>query len=455
MRIKTVALETRASVVILLVLALVPVIPVRAQQKNEIFTFTKIDMDLLEQCSLLDKKFDKEGLVYTDDALNSYLDQVANSILPAAQPEHVQWRFRVLRDPQTDAFALPNGSIYLNSGILSLMDNESQLASVMAHEMAHVLNRHTYAHNRSVRKKAVAINILGAAAGVAPIGAVGSAIVVIAQSLQFMLVIKAIGYSRELEKEADLYAANRLLDSPYEPEEMVSMFKLLNRDYDLEMSGPSFYSDHPKLTERIAYVGQLIQSRPHSPLTPELMSAGRSRFLTNTQKIARHDVQLDLEARRFRTALAVSQKLVEFDPNSSENLFCLAEAYRSLGPRTMEPTGQEATAKGREQMMKLKRKLTPDEEEKNLMSTPIGQSAWKTNQLNAEEQYKKALEIDGNNANAHRGFAMLLEQEGKTQQAIEHYRKYLELRPNAMDRLVIQRRVDSLEAPKTPLKTAS
>jgi predicted Zn-dependent protease len=65
----------------------------------------------------------------------------------------VSWKFRVARDPQPNAFALPNGSIYVTTGLMTLIDNESQLAAVLAHELTHVMRRHTYAANRSNRKK--------------------------------------------------------------------------------------------------------------------------------------------------------------------------------------------------------------------------------------------------------------------------------------------------------------
>ncbi len=135
------------TLVLLLSLALIfdAVVPVRGDQKKDDFAFTKVDLDLLEQCNLLDKRLEKDGAVYLDESLNSYLDRVGKSVLPKdGTPERVEWRFHVLRDPLANAFALPNGSIYVNLGLLALLDNEAQLAAVLAHEVTHVLNRHSY-----------------------------------------------------------------------------------------------------------------------------------------------------------------------------------------------------------------------------------------------------------------------------------------------------------------------
>src|SRR5713226_9046569 len=112
--------------------------------RQEEFRFGKADLDLLEQVNLLDKRFEREGLVFLDEATNAYLQQVGESLLPRDRNlEHVIWKFRALRDPVPNAFALPNGSVYVNTGLIALLDDEGQLASVLAHEVTHVSKRHT------------------------------------------------------------------------------------------------------------------------------------------------------------------------------------------------------------------------------------------------------------------------------------------------------------------------
>jgi Zn-dependent protease with chaperone function len=141
----------------------VPPAPVLVQapaQTSEPFKFGKVDLDLLAQINLLDQRFEKEGLVYHEAALEAYLDRVGRAVVADREIENVNWKFHALRDPVPNAFALPNGSIYVNTGLLALLENEGQLASVLAHEVTHVSKRHTYQQNRSLRKKILAINIL-------------------------------------------------------------------------------------------------------------------------------------------------------------------------------------------------------------------------------------------------------------------------------------------------------
>src|SRR6478672_6825361 len=94
---------------------------------TENFKFEKADLELLEQVNLLDKRFEREGLVFEDDTANALLKRIGEVLVPRSEKlENVTWRFRALRDPQPNAFALPNGSIYVTTGLMSLVDNESQ-----------------------------------------------------------------------------------------------------------------------------------------------------------------------------------------------------------------------------------------------------------------------------------------------------------------------------------------
>src|SRR5689334_23528678 len=144
---------------------------------NEQFKFGEVDLEVLEQADLLDVRFDRDGLVLVDEAANAYLRRVGQSLIPRdLELERVSWKFRALRDPQPNAFALPNGSIYVTTGLLSLIDNESELAAIIAHELTHVMRRHTYLQNRSNRKKFLTMNIMAAVGSVAPISVVGAVI---------------------------------------------------------------------------------------------------------------------------------------------------------------------------------------------------------------------------------------------------------------------------------------
>src|SRR4029079_5502005 len=133
------------------------------------------------------------------------LDRIGKVLIPRGlKLEHVTWRFRAARDPEPNAFALPNGSIYVTTVLLALLDNESQLAAILAHELTHVMRRHTYLQNRSNRKKFLTMNIMSAVGSVAPISVVVAVIMAVTTVAPFIMVATMYGYSRDLEREADI-----------------------------------------------------------------------------------------------------------------------------------------------------------------------------------------------------------------------------------------------------------
>jgi predicted Zn-dependent protease len=413
---------------------------------TEPFSFTKIDIDLLEQTNLLDKRLEREGLVYHSRDLNAYVTQIGLSVVPLGLAvDRAQWQFRVLRDPMPNAFAMPNGSVYVNSGLLSLLENEDQLASVLAHEVTHVTDRHSFLHYRDYRKKAAIANISSYAARVASGSGDWGRVIGLAVSVLPVLMDASIrGYSRELERNADVYSFNKLVEGNYDPREMANTFRLLQRKDEVDLP-ENYYNDHPKLEERIKYLTELVQSRPPAEVAEEVRTARRTRYLDSTEAVDREDIYLALLSRRSRTALTRAQKLVDRHPDSADNLYCLAEAYRGLGPWTARPTEQELSGAGQKDNRNLKKKFTPDEQEQELLSRDGGQTAWRQNQKLSEEYYQKALAADPTHAKAYRGIGALYEKQRKHQEALAAYQKYLDLQPNALDQVRIRQRIESLQ----------
>ena len=410
------------------------------QASDEKFVFDKVDQDLLNEIKLLDERFEKEGVVYHGPGVDAYLSRVGAAVVADKKLENVEWKFRALRDPVPNAFALPNGSIYINTGLLALLDDENQLAAVLAHEATHVSLRHTYLRNRSIRKKVLAINIINTIGTWSPVGGpAGLAINLIATISPLMLALSVLGYSREQEKEADLEGLKIATAAGFAPEGMPNSFKAMQRDVEGEQLN-SFYSDHPKLQERVNYTSSSIGAGAKK-LSDEDAKTARDDYLALMEVADRHDVELAINEGRFRSAVFVSQKLVSLHPDSSENVFYLAESYRTLGPRNAELTDQQRTSDAKKKAVKTRNKRTLEEQDAELLATPAGQEAWKANSEKAEALFLRALDLNRFNANAHRGLGMLYERLNRKQEAAAEYAKYVELAPNAIDTERIRRRL--------------
>jgi predicted Zn-dependent protease len=411
---------------------------------NEEFKFGEVDLEVLEQADLLDVRFERDGLVLADESVNAYLRRIGRSLIPRGLVlERVSWKFRALRDPQPNAFALPNGSIYVTTGLMTLIDNESQLAAIIAHELTHVMRRHTYASNRSNRKKFLTMNVMAAISAYAPGGVVGAVITVVTAVAPFIMMATIYGYSRDLEREADLKGIDMMISAEYPPEEMVNVMKLLDKDIEGE-NIRLFYNDHPSLDERIKYLSGYLGARANT-VTPQMeLNRERTLYFRNIEPVMRHNLQLAINAGRVRSAVYLAQRLVDFH-DDSENLFWLAESYRTLGPRAAQLTEKELTNSAKKDATKKREKRTAEEEERELLATEKGKDNWQKHQEMAEQLYRRALNAENPAPVAHRGLGMLYEKLGRASDAAAEYEKYLELSPTAVDRERIQRRLAALK----------
>src|SRR5215212_10681599 len=411
---------------------------------NEGFKFGEVDLEMLEQANLLDFRFERDGLVLADESTNVYLRRVGQSLIPRGlELERVSWRFHAVRDPQPNAFALPNGSIYVTTGLLTLIDNESQLAAIIAHEITHVMRRHTYLHNRSNRKKFLTMNVMAAVGAAAPMSVVGAVITAVTTVAPLIMMATIYGYSRELEREADLKGIDMMISAEYPPEEMVNVMKLLDKDFEGE-NIRLFYNDHPSLDERIKYLSGYLGARADRVTQQMELNRERAAYFRNVEPAMRHDLQLAINAGRVRSAVYLAQRLVDFH-GDSENLFWLAESYRVLGPRAPQLTEKELTNSAKKDASKKREKRTVEEEERELLATPAGQDNWQRHQRMAEDFYRRSLNAENPAPVAHRGLGLLYEKLGRGSEAAAEYEKYLELLPSASDRQRIQRRIEALK----------
>jgi predicted Zn-dependent protease len=426
---------------------------VRAQETPANFKFTKIDLELLTRSNQVDQEFDHKGLVFNDPDAVAYIEEIGKKVAPEVPLENVKWRFRILRDAEPNAFALPNGTIYVHTGLLAMLQNEAQLAGILGHEVTHVVNRHSYLENRSARKKMATANIIGAIGGAAggAGGIGGAASGVIGGLIPSLIVTTIYGYSRELEHEADVYGLRAMARNGYSPDQMGATFELLKSGYEVQLQKEArgLYTDHPRLDERIKYVSEMEEKLPIQG--ERIVRAGE--YSRQMERVMRHDVSLEILEGRARTAVGVAKRLTELDPESAENAYLLGEGYRALGGRTFRPQPEELTDSAKSSTRKQLGKLTLLEYETKLRGTPEGKKAWAENVTLAEAAYTRSLAIDPKYVRAVCGQASLYDEDGRSAQALEGYRKYLELAPTAMDAYRVKKRIEALE--KTPTTTAA
>jgi beta-barrel assembly-enhancing protease len=198
-----------------------------------------------------------KGLVIEDPEVSDYIQEIGHSLSSHAEQGEHQFNYFVVRDPAINAFAMPGGFIAINSGLIPATRNENELAGVMAHETAHVTQRHlvrgmidqTHAGLVTAAAMLAAI-ILGATAGRGDPGAMEGAIL----ATQSAAIQHQINYTRSQEFEADRVGIGTMASAGYDPLAMASFFEALERSSPepSRVKAIEFLIDHPLSAERVA-----------------------------------------------------------------------------------------------------------------------------------------------------------------------------------------------------------
>lgn len=202
--------------------------------------------------------------VVQDPEVTEYVTMLGERLLGVADTGKRELSFFVVQDDVVNAFALIGGHIGMNSGLILLTQNESELAGVMAHEISHILQRHQARAIHGQRGAqwtslaALAVAILASRGSNSQAGQVTEAAVASAGALSIQ---SQIDYTRDHEREADRVGLTLLERAGYDPRGMASFFERMLRTNRLnEFKGaPSYLRTHPLTTERIADIQDRIQ----------------------------------------------------------------------------------------------------------------------------------------------------------------------------------------------------
>ena len=197
-----------------------------------------------------------EGQIIEDPEVTEYVQSLGSRIASQASGDSGQrFQFFVVRDDSFNAFALPGGFIGVNYGLILTTNNEAQLASVLAHETAHVTQRHiargVKAQGRQSIASAAAILaaiLLGATTGASADAVQGAIAISQGAALQ-----SRINFTRANEYEADRVGMAFLAGAGFDPNSMADLFDSMGRRTGLSSQGiPEFLQTHPVTSNRIA-----------------------------------------------------------------------------------------------------------------------------------------------------------------------------------------------------------
>jgi predicted Zn-dependent protease len=266
-------------------------------------------------------------------------------------------------------------------------------------------------------------------------------------------VVQAIlGYSRDLEEEADRRAISKVAESGFDVRESPKLFEILARDPEGErLTVKTKWSTHPQLLERAAYLRQMAASIG-SGTDLDRFEIGDETYRPLRWRVALDTVNDYIHADYPRSAVALATHLVEEQESDPRGHFALAEACRALGGRGAEAQTVPVTKKEKKKRIRDRANLTRDERDARLLGTAAGEAKLEENLLNAKQAYVRALDLQPDYAEARRGLGLVLFDLGMTRLAGRELIAYLKARPEAPDKPMIMERLreikESLEEEK-------
>jgi predicted Zn-dependent protease len=240
----------------------------------------------------------RDPAVADDVEVGEYLAALGGLLSQTPAAAGFGFEFFLVRDASLNAFALPGGFIGVHSGLIVASQTESELASVLAHEIGHVTQRHIarmLARQRQTSMVTLAATILGAlAARSNPQAMVGVAAMAGGAQQQQMLA-----FSRDAEREADRVGLETLRAAGFEPAGMVAFFGRLQQASRLsESSAPGYMRSHPLTAERIADMQLRVQDERYRQRPDSLefrLVRARLRALSSTSVDGLRDTRALIE----------------------------------------------------------------------------------------------------------------------------------------------------------------
>ena len=326
------------------------------------------------------------GMLYQDREFEAYLNGVAKKLQPSEAYRRIPFRIQVLKNPYCNAFAYPNGYIYVHTGLLARLDNEAQLAILLAHEMTHATYRHQVREFRGRLNKSAVFASTRSLLGELPgIGDLTTALGEIGTKASIN------GHSRDLETEADMVGIKLVVKAGYDAREAPKLFQHLEEEMkEDEQKEPFFFGSHPRLEERIENYRDFLVG---------LGSATEGVTNTDTfrKKVAEViivNALMDFRAGRFLQAQRGAEKYVKVRPRDGRGYYLLGEIARQ---KTEDGDLSEA-----------------------------------------KKQFQKSVSVAPSYPDAYKGLGLVYFKERNKSQAMKAFKSYLGKAPHASDRSYIE-----------------
>jgi predicted Zn-dependent protease len=264
------------------------------------------------------ERLDKSDVLIHDQRIEAYINQLGNKVLAQSDNAPFEFRFSVIKSSAINAFATPGGYVYVNRGLITLVETESELASVLAHEIGHINKRHVASIIEKSQK--IGMATLAAVLAGAFLGGGGDLSAAVASFSLATASTLSLKYSREQEEEADRMGMSYLVSAGYDGKAMLDFMKLMRRYEFYSNNIPSYFLTHPGTDERISYIDALLQTT--------YTQKGRDTIIGNLKRV---QTILMFGEKNLDSSLHYFQNDLQKNPNNVDSLYGMAVTQEKLG----------------------------------------------------------------------------------------------------------------------------
>jgi predicted Zn-dependent protease len=223
-----------------------------------------------------------------DPELQAYVSRMGRSLVPSwVSPDQFNFTFSVVEDPSLNAFAMPDGTVVIHTGLLTALESEAQFATVIGHEIAHATHLHGYrGYKQQSKMKWLRI---GAAAGGIVVGAKTDSVLAgvltgVGSSLALGAVVN--GHGRDLEDDADRIGLEYMVDAGYDYMEAPEVWKVFaKRTKDQGSVQNFFFSDHSTHRARISNLTREINANYRGKVDRTTLKTNEAEYQRATAKL--------------------------------------------------------------------------------------------------------------------------------------------------------------------------
>ncbi len=265
------------------------------------------------------EKLEKANALSQNERANAFIGLVGERILASSDKAPFDFKFSIIRSSAINAFATPGGYVYVNQGLITLVEDEGELAGVLAHEIAHVNGRHIA--EIVDRSQKIGISALAAILAGAFLGGSGDVTAAVTSFTMATATTLSLKYSREQEEAADRMGISYLVKAGYRGSAMLDFLKIMRRYEYYSNAIPSYFLTHPGTDERTRYIDALIQTTYNRKGADSVIG-----------RLKRIQTLLLLDGKSSETSnLQYFQKIIENNSGDVDALYGLAVTQEKLG----------------------------------------------------------------------------------------------------------------------------